>query len=76
MMSPKELAWRCAAVLAVLVSFMPLAQSAPGLSSDHRLIMEEIVNGQPIDDALYCRAEERSCLQAARSGFGQEPTRP
>jgi hypothetical protein len=74
MMSPKKVGWRCAAVVAVLASFTPIARSAPGLSSDHRLIMEEIVNGQAIDDALYCGPDDRPCWQAAQSRFGQEPT--
>jgi hypothetical protein len=75
MMSPKKVGWRCIVVVALLASFTPIARSAPGLSSDHRVIMEEIVNGQAIDDALYCGPDDRPCWQAAGSGFGQEPIR-
>jgi hypothetical protein len=45
------------AVLVILPSSAAIAQSGPGLSSDHRLIMEVIINGQPNRGSFYPRPE-------------------
>jgi hypothetical protein len=47
------------AVLVILPASGTIAQSAPGLFGDHRLIMEVIVDGQPNHGggSLYPRSE-------------------